>query len=165
MMNKMMNISTRSDLEIEVVFRDLSGHEIAVPTYDFDLSYFVYRDLVVTASQKDKVLSPNCRIVDDRLHIYFDSPNLGCGILHTRHVLYIPNTKFPDGCRKVVRAGSLDVRLVDHENCYSEYPVIVNDVIAEDYLFTEILTAEDASTILSEEEYEILIDTNNGRNH
>lgn len=97
-----MRINNLSDFEIIVQFKDEAGAVIPVPQYDFDLSYFVFRGKIVTASQHDGVLT-NCSIMEDgKLHLYFNNPQLGVGRLFRRIHLRIPDLNFPDGYRDVV---------------------------------------------------------------
>lgn len=99
MMNR--EINNNSDVEIAVEFTDDAGNSVGVPSFDFELEYFVYPEKVATAYQKDGILSPNCHIVDGVLHVYFDKPKFGEGRLRSRKWLHIPNENFPDGVRDI----------------------------------------------------------------
>ena len=160
-----MNISAHSDLEIIIVFKDnTSGQEIPVPSYDFALSFYVYTDKVRTVTQTNKVLPSNCKIVDGRLHIYFDSPDFGVGPLRTRHLLRVPNPDFPDQRRDIVREGCLDCNMVEHPCEYSEDPIVTCVVITEEYSIVELLSTEDNKFITTEDGINILLYKDYGRN-
>lgn len=161
----MKEISKFSDLEIEVIFKDkTTGEEIPVPICDFELQYFVYTDKVRSAKQVGGTLSDNCKIKDGRLHIFFDTPDFGCGVLKARHIIHIPNPDFPDTIRTAVREGALDVLVVGHPCEYTDDPVVVNDIIVENLTFVTLLSAEDSNCIITEDGYKIKLEENNGRN-
>lgn len=91
-----MIINKNEDIQIKVNFTDLDGNEIGVPSYDFELTYYVYGGGEIKASQIDGVLT-NCSIVDDKLIIAIDAPTLTSGRLLSKRKLYVPNNYFPDG--------------------------------------------------------------------
>lgn len=149
----MQEISLQSDLDIEVIFRDKdTGDEFKVPSYDFDLQYYVYTNKVHHIIQKDGVLSGGT-IVNGRLHAFLDAPDLGCGILRVKHSISIPDNNYPDGIRTSVRSGVLDVRIIDYPMSeYTSDPVVINDVIAENFLIVNLLTSEDNFVLETEED-------------
>ena len=56
---------------------------------------------MLVASQKDGVKT-NCKEIEGMLHVFFDSPQFGKGMLRSRKTLHIPNENFPDGYRDIV---------------------------------------------------------------
>lgn len=106
------SVNGASDLEIIVRFVDYDGNAISVPEYDFELSYFVFKEKQVTASRIDGTLH-NCVIDGDELHIFLDAPALGQGTLFERVCLHIPDDNFPDGFRDVVDEAATQYRFSD----------------------------------------------------
>lgn len=93
-----------SDFLCRLVFQDAEGQEIGVPEYDFKIQYFV-RGIgkVVEATKVGDVLT-NCYIGDDGyMYVHFDDPQLGRGKLVRKAYLYIPDDRFDDGYRTVIR--------------------------------------------------------------
>lgn len=149
----MQEISLHSDLDIEVIFRDKdTGNEFNVPSYDFDLQYFVYTNKVHHIKQVNGVLTGGS-IVNNRLHAFLDAPSLGCGILRTKHSISIPDNNYPDGVRTAIRSGALDVRIIDYPiSEYTSDPVVISDVIAEDFIIIDLLATEDSLVYETEQD-------------
>ena len=157
------HVSNRSDLLIEITFKDRGGQVIPVPMYDFDLYYYVYPERARVVSQHGRQLSDNCRIVDGKLVASIDAPLFGCGLLRTRHRLYIPDSSFQDGIKESVRESSLPFLIVEDPDEYTIEPVLAADVVAEEFLYHDILASEDGKYITTEDDKLILLKTYHGR--
>lgn len=158
------SISRRSDLEIEVIFIDKqTREEIPVPIYDFEISYFVFEARKSIAWQKGGILSENCKVIDGRLHVFLDKPDFGCGRLKRRHLMSLPNPDCPNKIRDFVREGTMDVMIVNRDDCYSHDPILTDVVLTEDYTAIELLATEKGEYITTEDGFNILIRTRHGR--
>ena len=148
---KTFNICSISDLEVVVKFVNDEGNEIPVPRYDFELEYFVYANIVRRASAKKGVFT-NCAIMEDnRLHCFFDKPELGRGQLHRRHLLHIPCDEFTDDVRTTIREGTLPVQFVNNPTLYSDKPIIEDVVVAPMLDFDYGLISEAGDDIITED--------------
>lgn len=96
-----MTINSESDLEIEVGFYDESGAAIPVPTFDWEIEYYVYSGRSVKASQVNGVLT-NAVAYAGSLRLLFDRPRLGKGVLRCRKTFHIPNVNFQDKIQTII---------------------------------------------------------------
>lgn len=105
-------ISYHSDIEAIVTFTDEHGVRVGIPSYDFEIEYFVNTDKKVWGGRVNGILTDNAETFGDALHLFFDKPELGKGRLRTRKRLHIPNPYFPDRVRTVVSESNTDVVII-----------------------------------------------------
>jgi len=96
-----MALNSKSDLLIEVTFKDTDGNIIPVPEYDFELEYYVYTNRRIKAGKTGTTFFNCTPTADDKLAVVFDNPNLGSGTLYCERTYFIPDDRFPDGIFKL----------------------------------------------------------------
>lgn len=103
-------IHKESDIIIEVTFQDTEGNSIAIPSYDFDLEYYIYPERSIKAGVRNGQLY-NCSADDNKLIIALDKPNLGSGELRCKRTIHVPDENFPDGIRTIVTKTIAGVKI------------------------------------------------------
>src|SRR5690554_1338782 len=106
-----MTINSESDLKIEVGFYDETGATIPVPTYDWEIEYYVHTGRSVKASQVNGILT-NAVAYAGSLLLVFDRPRLGKGVLKCRKTFHIPDVNFPDKIQTIIVESITDHILV-----------------------------------------------------
>lgn len=93
------------------------GVEIDFPAYDWEARYWTWgKANVYTASCKGGVCT-NCRNKDGKILVVFNDHGLSPGPLNVEFTALLPDDLFPDGDRRTVVPGPLDVVLTKDAVC------------------------------------------------
>lgn len=83
------------------------------PDCDWTARFWVTdKSRAITVSRQGDTLT-NCFNDNGRIHVVFDNPGFGCGVLQVEYHLRFPNPIYPDGHRDVYGHEELDLQLTD----------------------------------------------------
>lgn len=105
-----------SDFELEMQLMGLNGEDVVSPLLlDWELDFYTGSGETYKASFKNGKAT-NCIVGEDTITVIFDNHKMGVGTLNVISTVYFPDSRYPDGSRKVVDRGSTGVSLTFENN-------------------------------------------------
>lgn len=148
---KMHEISSLSDLEFEVIFRNDAEEEIPVPGLPFRLYYYTNPIRQKAAYLDSEHALHNCSIVNGRLRVFLDAPRFDAGILKFRFEMDSPSDAFSDSVRTSSREGTLPVQIAGPVTGGGSCRRIIHSIkLTEEDLHQVILASENDDWIITE---------------
>lgn len=116
----MQTVYYKSDFDFILELKDCRGMLLGVPEHDWIAKFYTTTKLnSYVASSIGGVLT-NCFIDNGQIHVVMNNHGLGPGELQFDFIAELPDGKFPDGNRRLVNTGNLDIELTTDCDCQCE---------------------------------------------
>lgn len=109
----MQEVYYKSDFDFILKLRDCAGKDMGWPDFDWSARFWTTSKANVFIASCKNGVPVNCYNDNGRIHVVFDNPGFGCGVLQVEYHLRFPNPIYPDGRRDVYGHETLDLQLTD----------------------------------------------------